>query len=192
VTLEPLASIHCKRTWCTTIFRFGSLSAISFCFEGVKWLPPSSSREILFGISASVDTGLFMQRKTILYWVINSHWYFTINFEKQFLWSIIFNRGNVGETWITKIVQPFVILKRQTVSWHCRRVNGVHILENRSLFLLVRCSVGLVSRIQSSWKTEPPLMDLSTNNCWSTTVIRPIFSLLILRIKSITWWGVEK
>ena len=49
--MKLLDSIHRKRTWCITISCFGWRSAISFCFEGVKCITPSSTKEILYGLS---------------------------------------------------------------------------------------------------------------------------------------------
>ena len=39
--------------------------------------------------------------------------YFTINYKKSSLWSILLNKGKVGETWITRIVKRFIITTRQ-------------------------------------------------------------------------------
>ena len=50
---------------------------------------------------------------------------FCHQFRKTILVSILLNSGNIRETWITRIVQPIVILTQQIIVRHCQWLNGV-------------------------------------------------------------------
>ena len=102
--------------------------------------------------------------------------------KKASLRSILLNDCNAREIWSIMIVKPFVITPQQRVVRHCRRIKGIYTHKTASDFSPVRCPVRLVSKKRSQWKTSPSLIDLSINRSLSTSMIKPISSLLIFGI----------
>ena len=67
---------------------------------------------------------------------------------------------------------------------HCRRIKGVHIQKTHIRHFTGALSSWFSFQDTVSVEKIPLLIDLSTNRCWSTSVIKSIFSLLILRTKA--------